>query len=376
LKKRGAGKARLLCAALACSLLAGCGSLPDFGSSRDAADPAATRALALRLLPAQLADREGWADDLGEVFGALRLRADADGLCAVLAVTEQESGYRVDPVVPGLARIALAEIEGRASRLFVPRPLIHAALKLESPTGATYRQRLDSARTEKQLSEIYQDFIGEVPLGRRLLAGYNPVRTGGPMQVSIAFAEAHAREHRYPFAANPDVRREIFTRRGGLYFGTAHLLAYPADYDALLYRYADFNAGHYASRNAAFQSAVALVTGRRLALDGDLLIDGGASDAVGQTERAVRSLGARLELNDAQIRRDLQRGEGADFQRTGTYMKVFEHADREARRALPRAQVPDIVLQSPKITRRLTTDWFARRVDERHRKCLRYRDLR
>jgi hypothetical protein len=366
---RAVDRARTLAALVAC-LLSACGSLPDFGSSRPEADPAAARALALRLLPAQLADREGWAEDLVEVFGALRLEADAAGLCAVLAVTEQESSYRVDPVVPGLARIALAEIEARAARLFVPRAVVHAALKLESPTGATYRQRLDAARTEKQLSEIYEDFVSEVPLGRRLLADYNPVRTGGPMQVSIAFAEEHAREHRYPFGANPNVRREIFTRRGGLYFGTAHLLAYPADYDSLLYRFADFNAGNYASRNAAFQNAVAVVTARRLSLDGDLLIDGGESEAVGETERAVRSLAARLQLDDAQIRRDLQRGRRADFRRTDTYVKVFELADRQARRTLPRAQVPDILLRSPKITRRLTTDWFARRVADRHARCV------
>jgi hypothetical protein len=245
---------RLALALLAAVTLTGCGSLPRFGDGARERDPAEARAVALRVLPEKLTDRDGWADDLVEVFGALRLDATAENFCAVIAVTEQESSFRVDPTVPNLPKIALTEIETRAAKLFVPKALVHAALNLRSPTGATYRQRLDAARTERQLSEIFDDFISEVPLGRRLLADYNPVRTGGPMQVSIAFAEAHAREHRYPFGGDR-IRREVFTRRGGLYFGTAHLLDYPAGYDAMLYRFADFNAGHYASRNAAFQNA-------------------------------------------------------------------------------------------------------------------------
>jgi len=160
----------------------------------------------------------------------------------------------------------------------------------------------------------------------------------------------------------------VFSRRGGMYFGIAHLLGYPAPYDALLYRYADFNAGWYASRNAAFQSAVARLSGIGLALDGDLLIAG--SSAPSRTELAVRALGRRLDMDDPAIRRALARGNDAGFEDTALYRRVFELADRDAGRPLPRAVLPGIVLKSPKITRKLTTAWFAERVNDRWKRCM------
>ena len=39
-------------------------------------------------------------------------------------------------------------------------------------------------------------------------------------------------------------------------------------------------------------------------------------------------------------------------------------------RSLARARVPDIALSSPKITRKLTTAWFAGRVDARWKHCM------
>jgi hypothetical protein len=260
--------------------------------------------------------------------------------------------------------MARREISDRAARFHIPQTLVNVALNVRSSDGRTYAERLRQARTERALSEMFEDFIGEVPLGRRLFADLNPVRTGGPMQVRISFAESHVKRRPYPFPLGDGVRREVFTRRGGLYFGIAHLLDYPVSYDSMLYRFADFNAGHYASRNAAFQRAVSSLSKTPLAIDGDLLREG--SDEPSQTELAVRKSGTGLD--ERQIRRDLARGTTHEFEETDTYRKVFELAD--ARAPAARALVPDIRLQSVKISRKLTTEWFARRVDDRYRRCL------
>jgi hypothetical protein len=157
-----------------------------------------------------------------------------------------------------------------------------------------------------------------------------------------------------------------------MYFGIAHLLDYPASYATPIYRFADFNAGHYASRNAAFQQAVTIASGIPLELDGDLLrYDKGrpAADA-GATESALRVLAKRLDMTQARIRRDLERGRTYELEKTKLYGRVFELADKVNGKPVPRAALPKIVLKSPKITRKLTTEWFANRVAMRYRTCL------
>ena len=332
--------------------------------------PADVRAEIVRLMPASAGDREGWAVDIHGAFAAQDIAPTTSNLCAVLAVAEQESGFQVDPVVPGLAKIARQEIDRRAAAKHVPGLLVDAALWLKSPDGRRYSERLAATRTEKQLSGIFQDFIGMVPLGRRLFGELNPVHTAGPMQVSIAFAEAHARDYPYPIKGS--IRDEVFSRRGGLYFGIAHLLGYPADYPAPIYRFADFNAGWYASRNAAFQHAVSVASGIPLALDGDLLTpDAGFSDRPGATELAVRTLSSRLDMSDSAIHRALAQGERQDFVDSKLYARVYALAEGIEHQPLPRAQLPGITLKSPKITRKLTTAWFAKRVDQRWQRCMR-----
>jgi hypothetical protein len=333
-------------------------------------DPDAVRAEIERLLPPKVANRSGWAIDIFAAFEALKVPPTTEHICSVLAVAEQESNFQVDPAVPGLPAIARREIETRAASHGIPRLVVSAALEVRSPNGQTYSERLDRAKTERALSELYEDFIRMVPLGERLFADLNPVRTGGPMQVSIAFAERHAKDHDYPYPQAGNIRGEVFTRRGGLYFGIAHLLDYPASYDDMLFRFADYNAGHYASRNVAFQNAVSIASGTTLALDGDLLRHGSDASTPSKTELAIRKIASRLDLSDTQIRYDLGLEEEQSFEKTRLYSRVFALAEKSKGRALPRAMVPQIRLQSPKITRKLTTDWFAHRVDERYERCL------
>lgn len=329
--------------------------------------------LVMGLLPTHVADRAGWATDLVAVFDALHLPPTAENLCAAVAVIGQESGFQADPVVPGLPRIAWREMEKRREKLGIPRVVMDAALALRSWDGRTYKAQLDAVRTEKELSAIFEDFVDMVPLGERFFGRYNPVRTGGPMQVSVDFAEDYVRSRPYPFPHDRKLRAQVFSRRGGLYFGVAHLLNYLAPYDRPLYRFADFNTGRFASRNAAFQSAVAKLSGRRLARDGDLLrYDGSdlAQDA-GETQKAALALGPRLRMSQTEMLRDLKQEKSEGFERTMLYSRVFALGDQVAGKRLPRAVLPDIKLNGPKIQRNyLTTAWFAQRVESRYRSCL------
>src|SRR5471030_3211171 len=121
------------------------------------------------------------------------------------------------------------------------------------------------------------------------------------MQVSVAFAEQFSAAASYPYPVRVSIADELFTRRGSVYFGIAHLLDYRAPYDQFLYRFADFNAGQYASRNAAFQNALSVASGVPLIADGALLSHDSDVNNPGATELALRTLAGRLKLSNGAI---------------------------------------------------------------------------
>ena len=343
------------------TLAAGCASERTNGPKISEAD---AHTLIEQSLPATVSDKSGWADDIYAAFNAQQIEPTRENVCAVISVIDQESNFHVNPVVPGMSQIAWKQIHERADHSLVPWMLVKGALDLKSPTGRTYSDRIDRAKTEKDLSDIYEDFIDSVPLGHTLFENHNPIRTRGPMQVNIAFLKQTDASSNYPYRMSGSLSDELFTRRGSVYFGVAHLLGYHPPYPRYLYRFADYNAGQYASRNAAFQSAVATASGRPLTPDGALL---------GDTESAVRGLGDRLNVSDRDIHSALEEAKSADFERTPVYKRVFELAEKAQKKPVPQAVVPKIKLQGPKLSRTLTTDWYAHRVDGRFQQCLKKR---
>ena len=157
---------RLILAVALALTLEGCATTEPEGPAPRPMTAAEGRALIARLLPESVKDKNGWATDLYAAFASLDLPTGADPFCAAIAIIGQESSFEGDPAVPGLAKIARAEMDKRRESAGIPKFALDAALALPSGNGKTYGERLDAVKTEQQLSVLYEDFIDRVPFGR------------------------------------------------------------------------------------------------------------------------------------------------------------------------------------------------------------------
>src|SRR3546814_15726207 len=82
--------------------------------------------------------------------------------------------------------------------MHVPKFVVNAALRIRSPDGRSYAERIEAVRTERELSAVFEDFIAMVPAGKRLFGGLTPVETGGPMPVRLDFAAALSASYPHP----------------------------------------------------------------------------------------------------------------------------------------------------------------------------------
>ena len=335
------------------------------------------------------ADAVGWATDVRAALEAAGQVPDAEHACQVLAIIEQESGYDADPAVPGLAGIVARELQAEAAdKLGFLGPAAVSLLLDVTPDGETksFRERLAEVKTERDVDLVFRDLLAyhqskapRLANAVRLVAPgledrLNPVRTAGSMQVMVSYARQAAEA----VGSDPDKARDaLYSRSGGVLYGTLRLFDGAQGYDAPLYRFADYNAGVFASRNAAFQTDLSELTGVSLAPDGDLLAynrRGRPARQDGQTTTALlewRSAHAP-DLPEWQLRRDLKREKDAEFERTETWRRVRAAWSAERDGTAPAyAVVPDVALDSAKLKGRWTTGDFAERVQRRYDDCLR-----
>jgi hypothetical protein len=306
-------------------------------------------------------DRAGWAND---VVAAIRLAGKdptAERACAVIAIIEQESGYQPDPAVPNLPRIVTKALEDKLAPL---GPLAKPALR--AVVDDDTRARISRLRTERDLDRLFRETISaKLPAAVTSVTGIdelNPVTTAGAMQVKVSFARELSG------LDDAATRELLYTRFGGVRFGTARLLGYAAEYDDVVYRFADYNAGMYASRNAAFQEQLAWLVGTTLALDGDLLDYRGVDS---QTLGAALVFGGLYGVSERRVRRDLEKEKSIDFEDTDLWHAVRDAWQQRTGNAAPYARVPQVTLTSPKMSGSRTTAWFAESVKRRYGACRR-----
>lgn len=336
-------------------------------------------------------DAEGWAQDLVSAFAAAGIPGDLERVCGAIAVLAQESGFQADPPVPGLADMVRTRLDEMAAGLGPPGKSAVQALLAERKPGdkRTFAQRLRALRTERDLDLLFRDMLAAAhadhPVAYRtanLLDGLfrrssledlNPVGTVGSMQVGVGWVLAHSHGQ---YRDADAVRDMLFTRAGGLRWGVQRLWGYPARYPRTLFRFADYNAGEYASRNAAVQHALTRLTGLPLAADGDLLAYDRHGEPRAEESASLHALlafaeGAKgVQLGQAEVRRDVVLEKQAVFESTATYRAVQAGYQARFGRPLPSAELPEVELSSPKLKSRYTTARYARAVDAHHRACL------
>lgn len=350
-------------------------------------------------------DRGEWAAAVRSALVDIRLTPDASHACQVLAIVEQESGYNADPPVPGLSKVVREGVEQKFEKLGPLAKPVRAAVLSPIPEGGSlsFDEQLSRVRTEQDVDQLFRAILDhhersapEVAnvlhtLFPKKIDSFNPVETAGSMQVSVSWSQQLGR--REGLSAE-EVRDMLYTRYGGVKYGTARLFAHeterreeargcigplpdlPSTYEDPIFRFADYNAGLYTSRNANLQEQLKRLINEPITADGDLLQwnDSGKpkGDQDGQTVRALETWRLRYapDLGRAQMLDDLEQEKSITFEQTETWRRVRESYRERFGKEAAYARLPEVSLDSPKLRRDLTTEWFATNVKRRYDACM------
>ena len=347
------------------------------------------------LVPVRVKDRSAWAKDIFDITDQLGIAHTKENMCSIVAVVDQESNFVADPQVPCLGEKAVKEVQDRLDEKFKAKlgdniggtvaGYFQQVLKNQPAPNNNYLSQMRKVKTERELDELYREIFSHMTqhyhvsaltgaaklVGQDIGEKLNPITTLGSMQVHIGYAKAHKRQ-----GGNiAELRTDLYSQYGGLYYGIHRLMMYSTEYDKAIYRFADYNSGMYSSRNAAFQSMLNDLTKAELSLDGDLLLynkDGDVRADRSQSEKELITVFAanNILVTPRQIRIDLKREKEKKFEDTQTYIAVTKLFKAKTGKAPFYAIMPEVVISGPKLSREYNTNWFATRVNGRYQTCM------
>ena len=380
------------------SIIAACISLSACGDNAwwsNGKEPEMEAEQIKKVIPARVNDRQSWAQDIFDIMQELSIPKTKQNVCSVVAVVDQESNFVADPTVPGLGEKAVQEINSRLKEKFEAKlgetiggtvaEYFEDVLKNQPSPENNYMSQMRKVKTERELDLLYREIFDYMSkhyhvsaltgaaklVGQDIGEKMNPITTLGSMQVHINYAKEHKRQS----GSIAELRNDLYTQYGGLYYGIHRLMKYPADYDKAIYRFADYNSGMYSSRNAAFQRMLNAMTKTEISLDGDLLLytkNGDIKATQSQTEKELIAIFAQnnILVTPRQIRSDLKKEKEKSFEDTQTYLAVQKLYQNKTKKEPIYATMPQVVISGPKLSRDYNTNWFASRVNGRYETCM------
>ncbi|EPG39595.1 hypothetical protein F907_00901 [Acinetobacter colistiniresistens] len=348
-----------------------------------------------KVLPPRVNDRQSWSKDIFDIMQQLNIPKTKQNVCSIVAVVDQESNFVADPAVPGLGEKAVKEINTRLNEKFEAKlgetiggtvaGYFEDVLKNQPSPENNYMSQMRKVKTERELDLLYREIFDYMSkhyhvsaltgaaklVGQDIGEKMNPITTLGSMQVHINYAKEHKRQ-----SGNiAELRNDLYTQYGGLYYGIHRLMEYSADYDKAIYRFADYNSGMYSSRNAAFQKMVEVIQNKDLDLDGDLLLynkDGSPQSTLSQSEKEIIAAftNNKVLVTPRQIRADLKKEKEKKFEDTQTYLAIQKLYQSKTNKEPIYAMMPEVIISGPKLSRDYNTNWFASRVNGRYETCM------
>ena len=178
--------------------------------ARDAAAKPADMKSRCVSLPRNVVDKPGWANDGVTALTTQGLTVSDHNVCSVLAVAEQEATYQGGPRGAQPQQDCLKEINaGRQAAEFKEKG---TALPSNPHRQELTPSASTSFCTEREMSEIFEDMIGSVPMGKQLFwqpqPGAHRRSTAGERRLAEAF---NARG--YPYPVKESIRHEVSTCR-------------------------------------------------------------------------------------------------------------------------------------------------------------------